>query len=258
MTVRIRFQPGLKPIIEKHQQHDQQSHGNWASSTEIESLDYIPDSESQPDLYSDDFFREEIDQNIANLYKANMSKKDLEVKGLEKKSLNLEYYTGTGFEEVNNYLRDNSTDVDSDLDNSIELLDNTIDNVPPIFKDKNLYRVSSRDLFNNLEEGDIFFDKGFMSTTLINLTKSPDARAHFSLIDGNVSDDIVMQIRPSKTSSGKGVHVNGYFLLNARTYLSDKPEESEVLLPRKTKLKFLGFEEGVNMESEIAVFERMN
>jgi hypothetical protein len=31
MTVRIRFQPGLKPIIEKHEQHDQQSHGNWAS-----------------------------------------------------------------------------------------------------------------------------------------------------------------------------------------------------------------------------------
>ena len=125
-------------------------------------------------------------------------------------------------------------------------------------KNKNLYRVSSRDLFNNLEEGDIFFDKGFMSTTLINLTKSTDARAHFSLIDGNVSDDIVMQIRPSKTSSGKGVHVNGYFLLNDRTYLSDQPEESEVILPRKTKLKFLGFEEGVNMESEIAVFERIN
>lgn len=33
MTVRIRFQPGLKPIIEKHQQHDQQSHGNWAGKS---------------------------------------------------------------------------------------------------------------------------------------------------------------------------------------------------------------------------------
>jgi hypothetical protein len=29
--VRVRFQPGLKPIIEKHAMHDQQSHGNWAS-----------------------------------------------------------------------------------------------------------------------------------------------------------------------------------------------------------------------------------
>jgi hypothetical protein len=28
--VRVRFQPGLKPIIEKHAMHDQQSHGNWA------------------------------------------------------------------------------------------------------------------------------------------------------------------------------------------------------------------------------------
>jgi putative metallohydrolase (TIGR04338 family) len=30
MTVRIRFQPGLKPIIEKHAMHDQSSHGSWA------------------------------------------------------------------------------------------------------------------------------------------------------------------------------------------------------------------------------------
>ena len=30
MSVRVRFQPGLKPIIEKHAMHDQQSHGNWA------------------------------------------------------------------------------------------------------------------------------------------------------------------------------------------------------------------------------------
>ena len=34
MTVVIRFQPGLKPIIEKHAMHDQSSHGNWAGSQE--------------------------------------------------------------------------------------------------------------------------------------------------------------------------------------------------------------------------------
>ena len=28
--VRVRFQPGLKPIIEKHGEHDQSSHGSWA------------------------------------------------------------------------------------------------------------------------------------------------------------------------------------------------------------------------------------
>jgi putative metallohydrolase (TIGR04338 family) len=30
MTVRIRFQPGLRPKIEKHETHDQSSHGSWA------------------------------------------------------------------------------------------------------------------------------------------------------------------------------------------------------------------------------------
>jgi len=30
MTVRVRFQPGLKPKIEKHAMHDQSSHGSWA------------------------------------------------------------------------------------------------------------------------------------------------------------------------------------------------------------------------------------
>jgi hypothetical protein len=29
-TVRVRFQPGLRPKIEKHAMHDQQAHGNWA------------------------------------------------------------------------------------------------------------------------------------------------------------------------------------------------------------------------------------
>lgn len=39
--VRVRFQPGLKPIIEKHQQHDQQSHGNWAGTkSELSDDDY--------------------------------------------------------------------------------------------------------------------------------------------------------------------------------------------------------------------------
>ena len=39
--VRVRFQPGLKPIIEKHEQHDQQSHGNWAGTKgELSDDDY--------------------------------------------------------------------------------------------------------------------------------------------------------------------------------------------------------------------------
>jgi len=29
-TVRVRFQPGLRPKIEKHAMHDQQTHGSWA------------------------------------------------------------------------------------------------------------------------------------------------------------------------------------------------------------------------------------
>jgi putative metallohydrolase (TIGR04338 family) len=31
-TVKVRFVPGLKPIIQKHAMHDQSSHGNWAGS----------------------------------------------------------------------------------------------------------------------------------------------------------------------------------------------------------------------------------
>jgi len=37
MSVRVRFQPGLKPIIEKHQQHDQSSHGNWAGGGNLDT-----------------------------------------------------------------------------------------------------------------------------------------------------------------------------------------------------------------------------
>jgi hypothetical protein len=42
MTVVIRFQPGLKPIIEKHQQHDQSSHGNWATGYKPASMNDLP------------------------------------------------------------------------------------------------------------------------------------------------------------------------------------------------------------------------
>jgi hypothetical protein len=54
MTVVIRFQPGLKPVIEKHQSgtHDQESHGNWAGyPNELISRLGNLDNKARTDLY---------------------------------------------------------------------------------------------------------------------------------------------------------------------------------------------------------------
>jgi len=41
MSVKIRFQPGLKPIIQKHETHDQSTHGSWAGTkNELSDDDY--------------------------------------------------------------------------------------------------------------------------------------------------------------------------------------------------------------------------
>lgn len=41
MTLVIRFEPGLRPIL-KHQEHDQSSHGNWADGSSGSGVDAMP------------------------------------------------------------------------------------------------------------------------------------------------------------------------------------------------------------------------
>jgi len=74
MTVKIRFQPGLKPIIEKHEQHDQQSHGNWATG----GLDIVPDITEDMKTY----FGKNLEEHLESKgYKEIMKRKENKIEG---------------------------------------------------------------------------------------------------------------------------------------------------------------------------------
>jgi hypothetical protein len=136
---------------------------------------------------------------------------------------------------------------------SIERLDAVIDKSPPTFGATNLYRVFADDVLANLEEGDILVDRGFMSTSRIDLTSSDSTRTHLGRIDD--TPDTVAVILPNASKSGKGLAVDIYKELLGEP-MGQSSREKEVLLPRGTPLRFLGYKTDVGSEARIAVFER--
>jgi len=136
---------------------------------------------------------------------------------------------------------------------SIERLDSVIAKSPATFGATNLYRVFADDVLANLEEGDIYIDKGFMSTTRIDLTSSDSARTHLGRIDD--TPDTVAIILPNASKSGKGLAVDYYKELLGEP-IGQSGREREVLLPRGTPLRFIGYKTDVGSEARIAVFER--
>jgi len=140
---------------------------------------------------------------------------------------------------------------------SIERLDAVIDKSPPTFGATNLYRVFADDVLANLEEGDILVDRGFMSTSRIDLTSTTrlgeSTRTHLGRIDD--TPDTVAVILPNASKSGKGLAVDIYKELLGEP-MGQSSREKEVLLPRGTPLRFLGYKTDVGSEARIAVFER--
>jgi hypothetical protein len=136
---------------------------------------------------------------------------------------------------------------------SIERLDSVIAKSPATFGATNLYRVFADDVLANLEEGDVYIDKGFMSTSRIDLTSSDSTRTHLGRIDD--TPDTVAIILPNASKSGKGLAVDIYKELLGEP-MGESSREKEVLLPRGTPLRFLGYKTDVGSEARIAVFER--
>jgi hypothetical protein len=140
---------------------------------------------------------------------------------------------------------------------SIERLDSVIAKSPATFGATNLYRVFADDVLANLEEGDILIDRGFMSTSRIDLTSTTrlgqSTRTHLGRIDD--TPDTVAVILPNASKSGKGLAVDIYKELLGEP-MGQSSREKEVLLPRGTPLRFIGYKTDVGSEARIAVFER--
>jgi hypothetical protein len=139
----------------------------------------------------------------------------------------------------------------------VEALDKLIDESPALFGDKTLYRVFSDKVLENLQEGDIMRDPAFLSATRIDVTQEGQSSARTWMGGIKETPDTVGVILPNATGSGKGFAVDIY-----RTSVDDtstvSDTEKEILLPRDTPLKFLGYKTDVGTEARVAVFQRMD
>ena len=314
MTITLVLPVGYKPVF-KHGDHDQSSHGNWASG----NFDEEAQGENVGNAYNE---RYGVD-NAGNIVGVSREEHDA-----------IDDYSQNGYKRINSYLRgtDKKTELDpaeakaiiendekmysqaidnykennevgeelteSELEDAIynyaithgkeildsqnsgknpaaqrtqkdvEALDKLIAEAPElytdskgmpqkIFGDKNLYRVFSDNVLSQLNEGDIFQDKGFLSTTRIDITHEEQSSARTWMGGISPSQDTVAVILPNESKSGKGLAVDMY-----RTAVQDtsavSADEKEVLLPRNTPLKFIGYKTDVGNEARVAVFQRMD
>jgi hypothetical protein len=84
-----------------------------------------------------------------------------------------------------------------------------------------------------LKEGDVFTEKGYVSTTSVDLRKDSKLRENLAQIDRK-TDDVVALIYNGK--NGKGLSVNGI----QEAAANKNAFENEIILPRGRDFKFIG------------------
>lgn len=256
MSITLTFPVGYKPVL-KHGEHDQSSHGSWAS----DNFNEIYDGEKAQNAYFDKYG-----------IKTDGSKNPVGISRDEIRSLN--DYTADGYTTINGFLRgteksnyEEGSYYDREYrniaENRIADLDKLIEEAPEFFGDKNLYRVFDKSITDTLEVGDVLTDKGFMSTTRVDITREEGLDVLQNLQMIRVTDDTPSIILPSESKRGKGLAVD--YIKNAVSDLfenvSNANNEKEVLLPRNTSLKFMGYETASIKDGDpfkVAVFQRMD
>jgi hypothetical protein len=142
------------------------------------------------------------------------------------------FYSFTGSFLFNQYLRKLIVKSQRSVNNESELCDNyykglynivkCIEHSPELSNDYDIYRFVWDDSFiSNLNEGDIFIDKGFMSTTR-DPFYSPGINGTFGLI--------LLKIKIPKNRKGLGIFIENYSLFH---------KEEEFLIPPYSKIRLL-------------------
>lgn len=205
--------------VKKHQEHDQSTHGSWADASSL------PEGTGYKD--SDVVFHAEYGSTSdAGPY--------------------VEDYTMNAYGPINNYLRTGKWEEDNDSGikkSEIAEYRTAMDHVigrTETPRDFVLYRgTSGVDKFDTLKEGDVFTDKGYVSTT----TKPDQLWGFMSTATGGrydsrpVEKGYVLQINVPKGSNV--LSVNRYFKGISEAYgpAEGIREENEHILPRGTKFR---------------------
>ena len=226
MTKVIYFAPGLKPVIKFNPNHDDkgrfaETQGGAGSASLPEGIGY---TESEVVFHS--YYATSED---AGPY--------------------VEDYTMNAYGPINNYLRTGKWEENNDSGiqkSEVAEYRSALDNVigrTETPRDFILYRgTSGVDKFDTLKKGDIFIDKGYVSTT----TKPDQLWSFMSTATGGrydsrpVQKGYVLQINVPKGSNV--LSVNRYFKGVSEAYGPTKliREENEHILPRGTKFRVDG------------------
>jgi hypothetical protein len=196
--------------VAKHGDHDQSSHGSWATGVGYKDSDEHPKYDSAEN------------------------------------GVNVEYYTSVGSWEINGLLRTGKVPEDSnsnkeEIRDYIKSLDTEISKTSTP-RDLVLFRGTSgtgTEVFEKLKVGDIYIDKGFVSTTL-DIAVVPEfmSTATGGRYDSRpIEKGYVLEISVPKGS--KALSVNSYFRNVSGRYgpSGDIRKEDEHILPRNTKFR---------------------
>lgn len=246
-----------KKRVNKHApgQHDQKTHGgggskgggvSWSKENNFK-LNYTENQEIY-DKYSKHY---SVDPNLPLGESGNPAFSE-EIDAVD-------YYIGSGYVEMNGVSRGKSLDPAIDtkyVSQRNANLDTAIAQSPDIVGDKNLYRVYSDKVLENLEPGDTVIDKGFTSTTRIDITGSDLTSRNTRERLGNIQDsaDTMAVIVPSPNKTGKGLMVDMWLPANGELTSDNASRELEVILPRNTALTFIGYQG--SFQEKVAIFQR--
>jgi hypothetical protein len=241
--------------VEKHGTHDQKTHGNWATGgasgvtdSELERAHegfQFSEESSLSALYSythDGYKIINEYRRSGDTYELIMSEKD---EFLDKIPALLIDAAGIDTDDFRNAADIGIDDAGSDdadlavktveklIRTTTQALDLAIDEAPQVLKDKLVFRVVSVDALRNLKEGDVFSEKGFVSTTQSDLRTDSKLRENLGSID-KTTDDAVAIIYNGNFGKGLAVNYNQEAAANKNAF------EREIILPRNTEFKFIG------------------
>jgi hypothetical protein len=217
-------EPKVEEVL-KHGEHDQSSHGNWASGNYENLADWFKDevkvfaSETDKEVY---FMEKLFSQRLKGFTEEAYPQFAGAVRNYESR---------LGY-DMNEALRDPQISTDA-YKETIDLLDDAIKVAPALSSELVSYRgVKGNGLkfFESLKVGDTFQDRGYTSTT-IDAGVAQQFGGSQPYYDGLV-------FRMQLPAGTKGIFPSGYQTpTNARTA---NMTEAEFLLPRDSKFKIVG------------------
>jgi hypothetical protein len=202
--------------VQKHQDHDQKTHGNWATGggdTAINKFEnaanqaYGTGEEAFTIYYTGDNSVAALGEYLARGHTVNdniRSSGDLD-------------------------LGDGKTYADSSV---VKGLDNAIEMAPRMPNQK-VWRTASAEAIENLKVNGVYIDKGFTSTTAVDITHPDNGLLLLTLSTVSSGRKALMEIDTG--SVGKGLYIPKMF---PGQPIAEK--EREFLLPRETKMRYLG------------------